>query len=226
MKILIVEDEEKLAQHLKRGLQQEDYSVDYRLSGEEAEKYIYLNHESLDLIILDHMLPGKSGLEVCRAIRNQKITIPILMLTAKDATEDIIKGLDSGIDDYLTKPFSFEVMLARIRALLRRPRSKQYIFQELRSGNLVLNTVTRKVFYSGKEISLTLKEFNLLEYLMKSPNQVFEREDILEKIWDMNFDTFSNVVDVHIKNLRKKLKEVDSEEILETVRGVGYRFKA
>ncbi len=226
VKILIVEDEEKLAKHLKKGLQQEGYMVDYSLSGEEAEKYIQLNSDSLDLIILDHMLPGKNGLELCRAVRDQKITVPVLMLTVKDTAEDIVKGLDSGVDDYLTKPFSFEVMLARVRALLRRPRHEQYVFQELRSGNLVLNTRTRKVSYFGKEIPLTLKEFNLLEYLMRNPNKVFEREDILEKIWDINFDTFSNVVDVHIKNLRNKLKEVNGEEILETVRGVGYRFKA
>lgn len=225
VRILIVEDEEKLAQHLKRGLQQEGYIVDYRLTGEEAEKYIHLNYESLDLVILDHLLPGKSGLEVCRYIRNQEITVPILMLSAKDSTEHIVKGLDLGIDDYLTKPFSFEIMLARIRSLLRRPRSSQYLLQELRKGDLILNTSTRKVLYSGKEIYLTLKEFNLLEYLMKNSNQVLEREDILEKIWDINFDSFSNVVDVHIKNLRKKLKEVGSEDILETVRGVGYRLK-
>ncbi len=227
VKILVVEDEEKLAQHLKKGLEQEGYTVDYFLNSEEAEDYISFQHELLDLIILDHMLPGKSGIEMCKGIRSQNITVPILMLTAKDSSEDIISGLDAGVDDYLTKPFSFEVMLARIRALLRRSSdTSSYTHQEIHVGDLVLNTAKRKVFYKGKEITLTLKEFNVLEYLMKHPNQVIERENLLEKVWDINFDTFSNVVDVHIKNIRKKLKEVDSnEKLLETIRGVGYRIQ-
>lgn len=228
VKILVVEDEEKLAKHLKKGLEQEGYTVEYFLNSEEAEPYIHIHYESLDLIILDHMLPRKSGLEMCRNIRSQNITVPILMLTAKDSSEDVILGLDAGVDDYLTKPFSFDVMLARIRALLRRSNdTSTYTHQQIQAGNLVLNTAKRKVFYKEQEIILTLKEFNLLEYLMKHPNHVIERENLLEKVWDINFDTFSNVVDVHIKNIRKKLKEVDNDEkILETIRGVGYRINA
>ncbi len=223
--ILIVEDEEKLAQHLKRGLEQEGYMAHYCLSGEQAEDYIYLHSEAIDLIILDWMLPGKNGLEVSKTIRDKNITAPILMLAAKDASEDIIAGLDAGVDDYLTKPFVFKILLARIRALLRRPKATEHIPQEVRIEDLVLNSSRRKVFYKGKEIFLTLKEFNLLEYLIKHPNQVLEREHILEKIWDMNFDSFSNVIDVHIKNIRKKLKEVGDADFLETIRGVGYRIK-
>ncbi len=225
MKILVVEDEEKLAKQLEKGLKQEGYSVDYYLSGEEAENYINFHSEVLDLIILDQMLPGKDGLEICRSIRKKNIATPILMLTAKDSHEDIVSGLDAGVDDYLTKPFSFEVMLARIRALLRRPKAETYVPSRIILGDLILDSSIRKVFYMEKEISLTLKEFNLLEYLMKHPNMVHERESILEKVWDINFDTFSNVVDVHVKNIRKKLKEVHDADFLETIRGVGYRFK-
>lgn len=226
VKALVVDDEEKLVGHLKRGLELEGYMVDYCLNGEDAQKFIQLNHEILDIIILDQMLPLKSGVEVCKNIRNKNIFTPVIMLTAKNTEEDTVFGLDAGVDDYVTKPFSFEVLLARMRALLRRPKAISHTVQEIQISNLNLNTATRKVFCSGKEIALTLKEFNLLEYFMKHPNKVIEREELLEKIWDVNFDSFSNVIDVHIRNLRKKLREVHHEAILESVRGVGYRIKA
>lgn len=225
MKILLVEDEEKLAKNIKIGLEKQGYTVYYFLSGEKAEEYFYKYVDVIDLLLLDSMLPGKSGIEVCTNIRKTGIKTPILMLTAKDTPQDIILGLDSGIDDYLTKPFSLDVLLARIRALLRRTQKNEHLIAEMRINNLILNTSTRKVFYKGIEITLTLKEFNLLEYLMQNPNKVLERENILEKIWDINYDSFSNVVDVHIKNIRKKLKEVYGENVLETIRGVGYRIK-
>lgn len=225
MKVLLVDDEEKLVIHVKRGLELEGYVVDYCLNGEDAQNFIQLYHEMLDIIILDHMLPLKDGLEVCKNIRDKKIFTPIIMLTAKNTGEDMVLGLDAGVDDYITKPFSFDVMLAKIRALLRRTSITSLTAQELIIGDLSLNTTTRKVFYAGREMVLTLKEFNLLEYLMKHPNKVIEREELLEKVWDINFDSFSNVIDVHIKNLRKKLGEIRHEEILESVRGVGYRIK-
>ncbi len=223
MKLLIVEDEEKLAKHLKTGLEQEGYSVDYCLNGLDGQKYIEFNQESLDLILLDLMIPVKNGLDVCKSVRDKNIVLPILILTAKNSTDDKIVGLDAGADDYITKPFSFDELLARIRALLRRP--KYSLPVEIKIGNLLLNQSKRKVFSDDKELFLTLKEFNLLEYFMRNPNQVLTREQILDKLWDLDFDSFSNVVDVHVKNLRKKLEILGKYEILETIRGVGYRLK-
>ena len=224
MRILILEDEEKLAKHLKTGLENEGFIAQYYLDGLEGENYINLNQDIIDLVILDIMLPQKDGLAVCKSLRTENINIPVLMLTAKSTTEDKILGLNSGADDYLTKPFSFDELLARVRTLLRRPNKTLPV--ELKVGNLVLNTISRKVIYGNKEIVLTLKEFMLLEYFMRHPNQVLNREQILDSLWDINFDSFSNIVDVHIKNLRKKLNYYEeNEEILETVHGLGYRLK-
>ncbi len=225
MKILIIEDEERLAKNLKKGFKQQGYTAYSFSSAEDAELFISRNQDSIDMLLLDFMLPGKSGVELCKMLRRQGLTIPVLMLTAKDTPEDIITSLDAGVDDYLTKPFSFDILFARIRALVRRSHKAQNITSELRIGDLILNTAMRKVLYQEKELILTLKEFNLLQYLMEHPNTVLEREQILEKIWDINFDSFSNVVDVHVKNIRKKLKEVGYENILETIRGVGYQLK-
>lgn len=225
MKILIVEDEERLAKNLKQGLKKQGYTAYCFFSAEEAELFLSQNHDLIDIILLDSMLPGKSGVEMCKILRKQGLALSILMLTAKDTPEDIVASFNAGADDYLTKPFSFDVLLARIRALARRSQKTEHITSELHIGDLVLNIATRKVFYKRQEIVLTLKEFNLLQYLMEHPNTVLERENILEKVWDINFDSFSNVVDVHIKNIRKKLKEVGYENILETIRGVGYRIE-
>ncbi len=224
MHILLIEDNEKLAKYLKRGLEHEGYSVDYCLDGEEGQTLVELNHEAFDIIILDIMLPIKNGIEICQELRKQSIFIPIIMLTAKIELKDKINGLDAGADDYLLKPFSFDELVARIRALLRRPKTS--LPMEIRIGQLSLQPSKRKVFYEQEEIPLTLKEFNLLEYFMRHPNQVLNREQILDKLWDLNYDSFSNVVDVHIKNLRKKLEDVSGKLLLETVRGVGYRLKA
>ncbi len=223
MRILVVDDEDKLAKHLKLGLEQEGFAVDFRLDGLEGQKYIESNHENLDVVLLDLMLPLKNGIEVCKAVRENNIHTPILMLTARSTTDDKIQGFGAGADDYLAKPFSFEELLARIRAIVRRP--KGLLPAEIKAGNLVLDPNIRKAFFQNKELSLTLKEFNLLEYFMEHPNQVLTRDQIVDKLWDFNFDSFSNVVDVHVKNLRKKIEASGHDEILETIRGVGYRLK-
>lgn len=223
MKILIIEDEEKLARALKEGLEKEGSSADFVLDGEAGQRRIELYHNDYDLVILDLMMPKKDGLSVLKSIREQNITIPVLVLTGKDTIDDKVSGLDGGADDYLVKPFSFNEFIARIKALLRRPRQSLPI--ELKVQDLTLNTASKKVFRSGKEIPLTLKEFNLLEYLMRHTNQAISREQILFNLWDFDFDSFSNIVDAHIKNLRKKINYPNRKEILETVRGVGYRIK-
>ncbi len=222
MRILVVEDEEKLAKILKKGLEQEGYAVDCFFDGKSGQLQIEINHEDYDLVILDVMLPEINGFEICKNIRDQGIVLPILMLTAKDGTEDKIMGLDSGADDYLIKPFAFEELLARMRALLRRPSNLLPAALEIK--DLVLNPVTRKVYRGGKEIPLTAKEFGLLEYFTRNAGQVLTREQILSHLWDFEYDSFSNIVDVHVKNLRKKIDN-EKESLLETIRGVGYRLK-
>src|SRR3989344_225189 len=223
MRILIVEDEEKLAQSLKKGLEKEGYAVDYVVEGEAGQRRIEMNNKEYDLVILDLMLPKKDGFEILKNVRNEGITIPILVLTARDATDDKVTALNDGADDYIVKPFSFEELLARVKALLRAP--EPMIPNEIKIKDLILNIASRKAFRRGKEINLTLKEFGLLEYLMRHPNQVLTREQILDHLWDFAFDSFSNVVDVHVKNLRKKIGSEHNEKLLETIRGVGYKIK-
>ncbi len=222
MKILIIEDEEKLAKALKEGLEKEGFTADFVLNGEVGQRRIETYHNDYDLVVLDLILPRKDGLTVLKNIREQNITIPVLVLTAKDTTDDIISGLDRGADDYLVKPFSYKEFFSRIKALLRRP--KRSLPGKLKVRNLILDPATRKVFRSSKEIFLTLKEFSLLEYLMRHPNQVISREQILFNLWGFDFDSFSNVVDVHIKNLRKKIDYGKQEKLLETTRGLGYKI--
>jgi len=223
MKILVIEDNEKLAKSLKKGLEQEGHAADYLTDGEAGQRRLEVSAEDYDLVILDLMLPKRDGIAVCKNWRDQNIMTPVIMLTAKDADDDKIFGLDSGADDYLIKPFSFPELLARIRALLRRP--KMTLPSELKIKDLVLNVSTRKVFRGQREVHLTLKEFAILEYLVRQPNQVLNREQIISHVWDFAFDSFSNLVDVHIKNLRKKLEKKNDEKILETIRGIGYRIK-
>ena len=221
MRILLVEDEPKLNLSIKKGLEQKGYAVDSAFDGEKGQ--MFAENEEYDLIILDILMPKKDGLTVCRTLRQQGIHSPILFLTAKDTLDDKISGLDSGADDYIVKPFEFSEFLARIRALLRRP---QHVLPTLlKSGNLILDTQTHMVKIDNEKIDLTLLEFRLLEYFMRNANNVLTREDILSHVWDAAFDSFSNTVDVHVKNLRKKLKG-GYDEKLETVRGVGYRFAA
>jgi DNA-binding response OmpR family regulator len=221
MRILIVEDQENLAKLIKRGLESEGFAIDYLLDGQAGLDRIQLSSNDYDLIILDLMLPRKNGIEICKQTREAKITTPILILTAKDAEEDIVEGLNAGADDYLVKPFSFDILLARINAILRRP--KEILPAELKIKDLVLNPVSHMVLKGGKEIKLTLKEFSLLEYLMRHPNQVMNREQIISNLWDFAFDSFSNIVDVHITNLRKKIGD-HKASLIETMHGIGYRL--
>lgn len=219
MKILVVEDEPKLNKGLVQGLEQRGYTVDAAFDGEEGENIARMN--SYDVIVLDIMLPKRDGLTVCANLRKSDIHTPILFLTAKDATTDKITGLDTGGDDYLVKPFSFDELTARIRALMRRePVTTADI---LKLDELALDTRAQKVTVGGREISLTLHEYGLLEYLLRHQGTVVTREDILSHVWDRFYDSFSNVVDVHLKNLRKKLPSAYAKRIT-TVWGKGYRL--
>ncbi|MFZ2556242.1 MAG: response regulator transcription factor [Minisyncoccia bacterium] len=223
MKILVVEDEKKLADALVRGLTIKGYSVDTIDDGKKALTRISLHRNDYDLIILDLMLPSMDGHEICKSAREMGVTIPILILTARNETEKKVDLLTSGADDYLVKPFSFEELTARVHALLRRP--NESVPDILRVDSVTLNPVDRTVTRDGEEIPLTLKEFGLLEYFMRHPNQVINREDLLSHLWDFNYESFSNVVDVHVKNLRRKLSSGGDPELLETVRGIGYRLR-
>jgi two-component system, OmpR family, response regulator len=224
MKILLVEDEEKLASALAKGLTHEGYAVDVIGDGKKALTRISLHRTDYDLIILDLMLPSMDGHEICKQVRAWNITVPILVLTARAETDTKVQLLLSGADDYLVKPFSFAELTARVRALLRRP--TESLPETLKVGDLELNATERRVMRDGAEIPLTLKEFGLLEYFMRHPNQVVNREDLLSHLWDFNYAGFSNVVDVHVKNLRRKLGEGNPGAVLETVRGIGYRMAA
>lgn len=221
MKILLVEDEQKLATALVRGLGLEGYTVDHIADGKKALTRISLHRSDYDLVILDLMLPSMDGHEICKQMREMNITVPILILTARNETDTKVQLLQSGADDYLVKPFSFAELTARCRALMRRPNEK--LPETLKVADIELNPGERRVRRSGREVPLTLKEFGLLEYFMRHPNQVVNREDLLNHLWDFNYVGFSNVVDVHVKNLRRKLDE-NGESILETVRGIGYRL--
>jgi two-component system, OmpR family, response regulator len=221
MKILLVEDEQKLAQALTRGLNLEGYTVDHIADGKKALTRISLHRSDYDLVILDLMLPSLDGYEICKQMREMNITVPILILTARNETDTKVQLLQSGADDYLVKPFSFAELIARTRALLRRPNEK--LPETLKVADIELNPSERRVRRGGRDVPLTLKEFGLLEYFMRHPNQVVNREDLLNHLWDFNYVGFSNVVDVHVKNLRRKL-DANGESVLETVRGIGYRL--
>jgi len=222
MRILVVDDEENLAVQIRQTLTLQNYTVDTAFNGEEALDKIYI--EPYDLILLDIMLPLKNGYEVLSELRNEKNSTPVLMLTAKGAVEDKIKGLDMGADDFLAKPFSMEELLARIRALLRR--SNDLVSPLLTIGSITLNPASREVCKDGEVFELTPKEFSILEFLMYNMNRVISRISIAEHVWGDAFDpwTMSNSIDVHIKNLRKKIGD-SKGKILHTVRGVGYIIK-
>ena len=224
MRILIIEDNQKLADSLCRGLTQEGYAVDYVLHGLDGEKRIRMSHDDYDLLILDLTLPGKGGIEICQTLRGQGIMTTIIMLTAKDTVEDKIIGLDSGADDYLVKPFSFEELLSRVRALSRRQRITR--LPSLQVGELTLNTATQEVYIGNKKIELTLKEFRILEFFMIHAEEVLPRQKIIDHLWDFQFNQFSRVMDVHINNLRNKIYIHKHGPILETIRGVGYRLRS
>ena len=222
MRILIVEDEKKVAGFIKKGLEEETYAVDTAHDGEEG---LHLAKEGCyDLVILDLMLPKMDGLEVLSELRGGKKDVPILLLTAKDTVEDRVTGLNKGADDYLTKPFAFSELLARVRVLLRR--GKAEVKTELQIADLSLNLVSHKVNRGGGEVELTGKEYSLLEYFMRNQGKVLTRTMIAEHVWDYNFDTFTNVIDVYVNHLRKKVDKGHSKKLLHTLRGVGYIMKA
>ncbi len=222
MRILIVEDEQKVSDFIRRGLKEEGYAVDAAFDGEQG--LFLASTNPYDLILLDLMLPKLDGLTLCRKLRREeKNQTPVIMLTAKDEVRDKVKGLDSGADDYLTKPFSFEELLARIRAVLRKgSRQQQNLLQV---ADLVLDPLSHKVTRAGKEIQLTAKEFSLLEYFMRNPGAVVTRTMISEHVWDINFDTFTNVIDVYVNYLRKKIDAGRPTSLIQTVRGRGYIMK-
>ncbi len=223
MRVLIIEDEEILAKLVKKSLESEGYAVDCLTDGESGQDRIESSHKDYDLIIIDLMLPKKSGSEVCFEVRKLGISTPILILTAKVGVESKVSLLDTGADDYMQKPFELSELFARIRALTRRPSIA--IPNELKVGNLTLSSSTKKVFKNKKEITLTLKEFRLLEYLMRHPNRVIERVDLSDNIWDFDYDSLSNIIDVYINRLRDKLDKDRKKKLIETVRGVGYKLK-
>jgi len=221
MRILVIEDEKKVASFIKKGLEEEHYAVDTAHDGETG-LYLSENNE-YDLIVLDLMIPKIDGLEVLRRTRTNKNNVPILVLTAKDSVEDIVRGLDSGCDDYLTKPFEFVEFLARIRALLRREKTEKEPVLKIR--DLTLSLVTHKVTRQGKEIELTSKEYALLEYFMRNPDKILTRTMISEHVWDYDFDSLTNVVDVYVNYLRKKIDKGFEHKLIHTIRGVGYLMR-
>ena len=220
MKILLVEDEKKVADFIKKGLTEEFYTVDAAPDGEEG--LFMAENSDYDLMILDIMLPDINGIELCTKIRSKNIKTPIMMLTAVDATESKVKGLDSGADDYLTKPFVFDEFLARVRSLLRRPSLAADL---LKAADLVLDPVKHEVLRGGRKIDLTWKEFALLEYMMRNRGRILSRTKIFENIWSYDIETSSNIVDVYVSYLRDKIDKRHSQKLIHTVRGAGYILK-
>lgn len=218
MKILVVEDEERVAQFIQKGLKEEGHAVDVSYDGEDGGFLAEVN--DYDLIILDLMLPKKNGLQTCKEIRDHGVNTPVLMLTARDSVEDKVRGLDAGADDYLPKPFAFEELLARVRALLRRQSESRT--PTLKIADLELDPMSRQVTRSGKPIRLTTKEYALLEYLLRNPKKVLSRTLIGEHVWDMNFDPESNVIDVYVSHLRTKVDKGFEPPLIHTLRGQGY----
>ncbi len=217
MHILLVEDEAKVARFIKEGLTAEGYEVEIAADGKTGEKLA--RSDEFDLILLDVLLPKKNGFEILHDLRADGIRTPILMLTARSTTEDVVQGLDHGADDYLTKPFAFNVLLARMRTLLRRERQSPTID---RIGDLQLNAMTRKATRSGTTIELTAREYALLEYLLRNPHKLVTRQQLAKEIWGFNFDPGTNIIDVYINHLRKKIDQGFEKKLLHTERGKGY----
>lgn len=218
MRILVVEDETKIAKFIKRGLKEEGYAVDVAEDGMQGQFMATTN--DYDLIILDLMLPKLDGLSVCRQLRKEKINVPILILSAKDAVKDKVSGLDAGADDYLAKPFAFEELLARVRVSLRK--KDNHLPTQLQVGDLLMDLLDHTVKRAGQDIPLTVKEFALLEYLMRHPDSLVTRTMISEHVWDIHFDTLTNVIDVYINYLRNKVDHGFEHKMIRTIRGKGY----
>jgi two-component system, OmpR family, copper resistance phosphate regulon response regulator CusR len=221
MKILVVEDDRKVAGFVEQGLKEEGYVVDLARDGEEATMLAHVN--DYDVMLLDVMLPKKNGFQIATELRREGRNTPILMLTSRDAAEDVVRGLDAGADDYLSKPFHFDELLARIRALYRRGGAER--LDVLRYGPITLDRLRHVAAVKDQVLDLTPKEFQLLEYFLLHAEEVVRRTTLLEKVWDMHFDPESNVVDVHVGNLRRKLARAAGERLLATVRGVGFMLR-
>ena len=222
MRILLVEDETRIADFIAKGLKEQGYVLDVASDGQEALDWNGV--ADFDAIILDVMLPGIDGIEVCRTLRGQGLCTSILMLTARDTIKDRVQGLDSGADDYLVKPFAFAELLARLRALMRR--EPAIVGKVLQIDGLTMDTTTLEVSRQGSPIDLTTKECRLLEYLMRHPNRVLTRAMIAEHVWNYDFDNATNVIDVHMRNLRRKVDDPFPSKLLQTVRGVGYKISS
>jgi DNA-binding response OmpR family regulator len=221
MRVLVVEDDRKVAGFIEHGLQEEGYAVDVARDGDEATILAHVNE--YDVILLDVVLPRKNGFQIAAELRREGRTTPILMLTSRDAAEDVVRGLDAGADDYLAKPFPFDVLLARIRALCRRGGAER--LDVLRYGAVALDRLRHVATVNDRQLDLTPKEFQLLEFFLLHPEEVVRRTTLLEKVWEMQFDPESNVVDVHVGNLRRKLTVAAGEQLLSTVRGVGFTLR-
>ncbi|MFN0108298.1 MAG: response regulator [Blastocatellia bacterium] len=221
MRVLVIEDEQKMADLIKRGLEEEGMEVETAYDGHSGVDAAKSGQH--DLIVLDLGLPGRDGMDVMRELREGGFESPILVLTAQDSTEMKVRGLDGGADDYLTKPFAFAELLARIRALLRRTHTEDTT--KLQVGDLILNLINRRVSRAGNEVQLTNKEFSLLEYFMRHPDEILSRETLSEKVWEETFDTLTNVIDVYINYLRNKVDRQHEPKLIHTVRGIGYMFK-
>ncbi|MEA3240473.1 MAG: response regulator transcription factor [Pseudomonadota bacterium] len=221
MKILVIEDEKKVANFLQKGLKEEQFVVDIAYDGLDGEHLATTNE--YDLILLDIMLPGKDGIEILKTLRQRRINIPVIMLTAKEMVEDKLEGFNAGCDDYISKPFSFEELLVRIRAVLRR--GSGTLSNVLTFADLTIDLISHKVIRDDREIELTAKEYTLLEYLVRNPNRVLTRTMIAEHVWDYNYDSFTNVIDVYINYLRNKVDRGFATKLIHTVRGVGYVLK-
>jgi two-component system OmpR family response regulator len=221
MRILVVEDDLKTARFLKQGLEEEGHAVDVAPDGEEGAFLGHLN--PYDLILLDIQLPKRNGLQLSAELRREGVETPILMLTGRDATPDIVRGLNAGADDYLTKPFEFDELIARVNALTRRRSGTARGI--LRFADLELDRLSRRVRRKGRPVDLSPREFRLLEFFLLHPDEVVTRVQLLEKVWDMSFDPETNVVDAHISNLRKKLEKQGEPRLIQTVRGAGYALR-
>jgi DNA-binding response OmpR family regulator len=221
MRILIIEDERKVASFIKKGLEEEYYAADIASDGKEGLKLA--ENEEYDLIIMDIMLPFIDGMTLTRELRKRKVSTPILMLTVKDSTDSKIEGLDAGADDYLTKPFAFEELLARVRALLRR--NEKAKVSTLKVKGITLDLISHRVIKDGMEIILTPKEFSILEYLLRNKNKVVSRTKLVEHVYDYHFDTETNIIDVFINKLRTKIETGSAAPLIHTIRGVGYIIK-
>lgn len=223
MRILIVEDELSIANFIHDGLEEEGYAVDVADNGKKGLQLALDYLEEYDVILLDWMLPGMSGIEICRNIRKQNKTIPVIFLTAKDTVDDVVFGLETGADDYIRKPFSFEELLARIRVHTRKQETQPILFS---AAGIEMNIEKHSVTRNGKNIELTQKEFSLLEHFLRNKGKVCRRTGIIEKVWDIHFDYDTSVIDVYINALRKKLDTPGESSLITTVRGVGYKIEA